>query len=186
MRKSVLLLFVILIHLYSSGQEKNSHHPAPIIKKQNLISGAAVFSLGNFSSTHFAGFIVDYSRCHYGYRKSNVKLPALLSYTVNTGINYFLGKKETVSGYTYNYPGNTWLYAMGGIMVVPATSLNIGITAGPALVIYNKNNAFAFTSKLEIGYFIKKKIAVSPLLQFLKEGRATAHWIAGIKGGLAF
>jgi hypothetical protein len=142
--------------------------------------------IGTFSASHSFGFGFEYSRCRYSYGKSQGKPIILFSYILNTGFSHFPGKKKTISNYPYIFPSNTWLYAMGGLMLLPAPSFNVSLAAGPSLMLYNKNSTFCLASKIELNYFVEKRIAISPSMQLLKQPGTNTFWIMGVKGGYCF
>lgn len=186
MKKVLLFFYMFLFSITTWSQSQQKQLPASGILRPNLVSAGLSLPLGNFSVSHTAGFGFEYSRCRYSYGKSQGKGVILFSYTLNTGISYFSGKKKIISNYPYQYPSNTWLYAMGGLMFLPAPSYNLSMTAGPSLMLYNKNSIFCLTAKIELNYFIKKKIAISPSIQLLKQPGTNTFWITGVKGGYCF
>ncbi|MEQ1677252.1 MAG: hypothetical protein ABL876_11155, partial [Chitinophagaceae bacterium] len=134
------LLFAALILIVSTSsclaQDTAARKPDLHISRPNEVAAGMLLPLGDFSSTHFAGFQVEYSRSKHLFGKR--MLPETrISYLVTAGISYYMGKKETVSGYPYLYPGYTQFHAYGGILVATGAQINIGLTAGPGASLYN-------------------------------------------------
>ena len=102
------------------------------------------------------------------------------------GAAYYFGKKETVSGYPYDYPGYIFVHAYVGAIYNPLRKANICLTAGPALGIYNGNTQFNFGSVLEGSYYFNEKIAIAPGIIFMKESGANPLWAASLKATMAF
>jgi hypothetical protein len=142
--------------------------------------------VGEFSSTHFGGFGAEYTSGRRWYGK--IRPARQLVFTYNGGLAYYFGKKEAVSGYDYDYPGYLFLHAFGGISYAPRRKrkLNINLTAGPGLGIYNGNSQFNIGSKLEGSYFISRKISIGPGIILIKESGANAIWSAALKGTYIF
>jgi hypothetical protein len=171
-----------------SGTESKS-------KKSDLgidVSTAIRLPVGNFNSTHLIGIGIDISP---SYRTVRLESKIKISFTYNGGIAYYLGKKETVSGYQYTYPGYIFLHAFAGILFIPSKNggltfpsqkIEVSLTGGPALGIYNGNTRFNLGSKLELNYHLNDKLSIGPGIIFMKESGADPLWAASLKGTWAF
>ena len=142
--------------------------------------------MGNFSSTHIVGIAAEYSLSDHRFGQMDVKPVKPVGFIINSGIAYYFGKKEMVSGYPYKYPGYTFLNLYGGIIYNPWKKGNINFTAGPALGIYNHHTRFNIGSKLEGSYYVNKNLAVSPAIILMKEHGADAFWAATVKALISF
>lgn len=138
-----------------------------------VVSVQAVMALGEFSASHLGGFGADFSMEHH---KEN----QFLYFIVDAGVAYYLGKKVSVSGYPYKYPGYTFMHLMGGFYFIPG-DLNIRLMAGPALSLYNSNTRFNFGGRLEINYIFKNDLLLGPVLNLMKQPGTNSLWSAGIK-----
>jgi hypothetical protein len=171
---------------YANGQSQrpNKHnHPSG---KQHAVSPGVDIPLGNFSSTHIIGVATNYSWSDHRFGQMDVKPVKPFGFTANAGVACYFGKKETVSGYPYDYPGYIFIHIYGGAIYNPWRKANISLTAGPALGIYNGHTQFNIGSVLEGSYFIKEKIAISPGIIFMKESGADPLWAASLKATMAF
>lgn len=166
-----------------SHYPKKQNHPSG---KMNVVSAGIHFPLGDFSSTHFIGVGAYYAWSNYRFGKMDVKPVRPVGFIANGGLAYHFGKKEMPGGYAYEYPGYVFLYLNGGIIYNPSTKGNLNLTAGPALGIYNGNNLFNISGKLEGVYYIKESIGISPSILLMKEHGANAIWAASIKAVYCF
>lgn len=150
----------------------------------NETAAGILMPAGAFSSTHYTGFGVEYSRSLPISKKRVLHSPLFLLATA--GISYYLGKKETVSGYPYTYPGYTQFYVYGGLQYSIGTNINIGLAAGPGGSLYNGDLRFAAGAKLEVTYYFNKRWGVKPGLLFIKEPGADPLVAASLKATFAF
>ncbi len=180
--KAAVFFFIIMQTVISSPAQPVK----PSGKKQkpgveHCISAGILLPLGDFSSTHLCGIAVGYQPANHWF---NLLKRKQLAFTYNAGLAYYFGKKEMVSGYPYKYPGYFFLHAFGGILYNPVRKLDLTLTVGPALGIYNGNSRFNIGSKLEGTYYLKNKFAVSPGIILMKENKADPLWAVSIKGVL--
>lgn len=165
----IVLLLLLTEPCFSQAEkEKISKH---------LVSIGTNFPISDFSSTHFMGIGIDYSPAHQLGKVSKKQL----AFTYNTGGAYYLGKNVTISNNPYQYPGYLFIHAFGGVLYHPSKKIISAIYAGPALGIYNGNTAFNLGSRLEVCYFINKKIAISPAIIMMKKFGTTLLYAASIK-----
>jgi hypothetical protein len=182
----ILLFGFITISNYANGQPqepKKHNHPSG---KEYTISIGANIPLGNFLSTHILGVAANYSWSNHRFGSMDVKPVKPFGFIANAGAAFYFGKKETVSGYPYDYPGYFYLNIYGGVIYNPWRKANISLTAGPALGIYNGNTQFNIGSSLEGSYYINEKIAITPGIIFMKESGANPLWAASLKATMAF
>lgn len=182
----ILLFGCMTIGNYVNGQSQKSekhNHPSG---KQHTVSIGANIPLENFSSTHIIGVATNYSWSNHRFGGMDVKPVKPFGFTANAGAAYYFGKKETVSGYPYNYPAYFFLNIYGGVIYNPWKKGNISLTAGTALGIYNGNTQFNIGSKLEGSYYFSKKIAISPGIIMMKESGADPLWAASLKATMTF
>jgi hypothetical protein len=166
-----------------SERPKKHNHPSG---KVNAVSLGAGLPLGNFSSTHMIGVATNYSWSDHRFGGMDVKPVKPFGFTANGGVAYYFGKKETVSGYTYDYHRYIFIHAYAGVIYNPWRNGNIMLTAGPALGIYNGHTQFNIGSCLEGSYYITDKIAITPGIIFMKEHRADPLWTTSLKATMAF
>lgn len=188
--KRLLFIFLLFgcmtIGKYAHGQTqrpKKHNHPSG---KQHTVSMGANIPLGNFSSTNIIGIAANYSWSDHRFGGMDVKPVKPFGFTANAGLAYYFGKKETVSGYPYDYPGYIFVHIYGGVIYNPWRKANISLTAGPALGIYNGNTQFNMVVNLAGSYYFKEKIALSPGIIFMKESGAGPLWAVSLKATMAF
>jgi hypothetical protein len=182
----ILLICLIMISGTVIGQSqrpKKHNHPSG---KQHSVSLGAAIPLGNFSSTHSIGIATNYSWSDHRFGGMDIKPVKPFGFTANGGVAYYIGKKETVSGYTYDYHRYIFLHAYAGAIYNPWRKANIILTAGPALGIYNGHTQFNIGSSLEGSYYMTEKIAITPGIIFMKESGADPLWVASLKATIAF
>jgi hypothetical protein len=182
----IFLCTCLMLTHNSFGQShspKKHNHPSG---KQYAVSSGPNFPLGNFSSTHIIGIETNFSWSDHRFGRMDVKPVKPFGFTANTGVAYYFGKKEKVSGYPYDYPGYIFIHAYGGAIYNPWRKGNICLKAGPAIGIYNGHTQFNIGSILEGSYCFKVKIAITPGIIFMKESGADPLWTASLKATMAF
>jgi len=134
--------------------------------------------VGELSSTHIIGISAEYSPLRHTFQLFKLKH---LAFTYNGGVAYYFGRKESVSNYSYKYPGFTFLHVYSGLIYTPVKSMNFIFSAGPAIGLYNGLSQFYFGSKVEVSYFISKRIALSPGISLMKKLNTNPLWSATLK-----
>jgi hypothetical protein len=163
-------------------------------KKSDLgidVSAAIRLPVGNFNSTHLIGVGLDISP---SYRTVRLERKIKIAFTYNVGMAYYLGKKVKPGGYQYRYPSYIFLHAFAGILLIPSknggmtfpSKIEISLTGGPALGIYNGDTRFNPGSKLELNYRLNGHVTIGPGIILIKESGADPLWAASIKATLAF
>ena len=159
-------------------------NPKPPEGRSQAISFGIAIPLGNFAATHFGGLTVEYLWSKNRFRQPKTKPVKSFGFIATGGLVYYAGKKETISGYLYDYPGYFFLHAFGGMLYNPVKNGSVTLTAGPALGIYNGNTKFNIGSKLEVSHYISKKIAIGPGIILMKESGADPIWATSLKATL--
>ena len=151
----------------------------------NAVAFGLYLPLGVFTQSHIAGAGIDYSwtRRRYG---RNVSPAKLIGFTVNGGINYYVGKKITTAGYGFHYGGYINLHAMPGLLFNPVKNGNLSLTAGPALDIYKASANAGIGITLLANYYISKNIAIGPGVIYRKHTNTDALWSATIRASYIF
>lgn len=183
---SIKITFLLLISISSFGQSQRPNKHNYPSGKMNAVSVGANLPLGSFSSTHVIGISAEYAWSDHRFGRMDVKPVRPFGFTANAGIAYYFGKKETVSGYPYDYPGYSFLHICGGVVYNPWKKGNINWTVGPALGIYNAHKQFNINSKLEGSYYFNERMGISPAIILTKEHGADALWIASLKATITF
>jgi hypothetical protein len=182
----IMLLVCMIVADFAIGQsQRPQKHNHPSGKQHSACIGGNI-PLVNFSSTHFLGVTANYLWSNHRFGRMDVKPVKSFGFTANTGVAYYFGKKETVSGYPYNYPRYIFFHAYAGAIYNPWRKGNISLTAGPAIGIYNGHTQFNIGSALEGSYFITEKITISPGIMLMKESGANPLWAVSLKAVIAF
>ncbi|NOT50647.1 MAG: hypothetical protein HOP10_05165 [Chitinophagaceae bacterium] len=181
MRKILLFLFSFSFFISVFPQQKE-----PTSKKSlDILASAGIqMPIGDFSTTHSAGVSLDLAPVYHRFRlvnRESMKFPDGIAFTYNGGFTYYFGKSETVSGYSYKYPGYLFIHAFGGLFYVPSKKINTSLLAGPAVGIYNGNSKFNIGGRLEASYHIGSILHAGPLINWLWEAGTRSLWSAGIK-----
>jgi len=184
LHKETRLCFVILFCITCTVAYAQKDKPVipPNQDKGYSITAATVIPFGNFSSTHLIGIAAEISPS--AHTVSLLKQPKV-GFTYNGGIAYYLGKKETVSSYPYKYPGFIFIHAFAGAIYIPTKGVDVKLTAGPALAIYNRNLNFNIGSKLDVNYHLNNTIAIGPGIILMKELGTTSLWAASVRMTIA-
>lgn len=187
MSKIVIFLAMLFFASYTSVAQSNiiKKNASPTGKKNSIAAGPAI-TAGKFSNTHSIGFHVDYYRTNKrsGILFSKPSRPVGLLF--NAGMNYFLGKKETVSSYPYSYPGYALFYGTAGLIVNPIKQGNFTVSTGPGIRLYNGTSSFALYTKITTSYFFHQRFAVTPAISIINESGTKPLLAAGLSASVAF
>jgi hypothetical protein len=187
MKKAILLLFAGTLLTKGLPAQKPGQNNDKNSSKAMSNTLAFGFSLpmGTFNRTHSAGIMADYSRSTHRYGNNAID-NKLINFVVNAGVGYYAGKSTSVSGYEFRYGGYFTVHAAGGIDYKPAMPVNISLTAGPLLSIYEGNAGVGAVANLFWSYFLSKNIALGPGLSFRKESKKDALWSGTMRASYAF
>lgn len=182
MMKPIILLFCTFLFLTPvNAQEKRS------AKKKKTgtglaISGDVKLPLGDLSSTHWGGIGLTVGPASYPFTLINDRI----GFLYEGGISYYAGKKETVSGYPYQYPGYTFIHAFGSLSFLLSEKYEIRISSGPALGLYNGKTNFNMGASLTGNYFVSGKLSIGPSIIMMKDFGTNAVWAASLKATVYF
>ncbi len=154
--------------------------------KQQVVSAGFNIPLEDFASTHFGGIAFEYSRSQHRFGQLTTMPSKKLGYLLEAGLAYYFGKKETVSGYTYDYPGYYFLHIYPGLVYNPCTKGNICLSAGPAAGLYDGMFQFNLGAKLQGCWYINEKTGITPGVLVMKESGADPLWSGSLKVSFAF
>lgn len=150
------------------------------------MSAAVHLPVGTFSETHFpgAGIEAAYTPGRFG---RLLFLPKKkFSYVIKSGIDFFRGRKVTVSGYPFKYGGYSLFHFYGGAIYNYKRKANLQLVAGPALSLYKQNLRFNIGSVLSATYFVSKRTGLSPAFGFINEWGAVPLWYGSVKVSRTF
>lgn len=183
MKKIFLSLLVICqfaLHAFSQT--------SPAKKKQAGNKGLCISTginvpVGDFSSTHLIGVSLAAGPAIHQY---NLNKDHTIGFVYQGGIAYYLGKKETIAGYVYKYPGYIFLHAFGGVSFLVQKNSEIVISAGPALGFYNGNIKFNAGASLTANFSISNNFALGPSIMMMKEFGTNALWAPSLRATFYF
>lgn len=134
--------------------------------------------LGIFNQTHLAGIQAG---VYYSPGFTKARSSPQITYILNSGFRYYLGKREMVSGYSYRYGGYTAWDFYGGALYKFRKPVRVSCMAGPALSLYRKNSRLNLGAALDLHWQLNARWGISPGVSLLKESGAAPLWAAGIK-----
>lgn len=187
MKKTIFLVLAgailtkaVLAQTTGSGIDKKSSKAM-----SNAVAMGFSFPMGTFNRTHTAGITADYSRSKHRYGNDDIA-GKLINFALNAGVSYHAGKSASIAGYEFRYGGYFALYASAGIDYKPTMPVNIALTAGPLMSIYEGSTELGAGVNLFWCYFLSKNIAVGPGISFRKQSKANALWSGTIRASYAF
>ena len=151
----------------------------------NLVALGLSFPMGAFYRTHTAGLTIDYSRSNHRFG-NDAFADKLIKFAINAAASYNVGKSATTAGYEFRYGGYFTLWAMAGIDYKPAMPVNVSLTAGPVMSIYQGSADIGAGVNLFWNYFLSKNIAVGPGISYRKHAKTDALWSGTIRASYAF
>jgi hypothetical protein len=187
MNKIVIFLAILFFASYTSVAQSNiiNKNASPTGKNNSIAVGPAT-TAGSFSNTHSIGFHIDYYRTNNRLGSLATKPSRPIGLLFNAGMNYFLGKKETVSSYPYSYPGYALFYGTAGLIVNPIKQGNFTASTGPGIRLYNGTSSFALYTKITASYFFHQRIAVTPSVSIINESGSKPLLAAGLSACFTF
>ena len=196
MKKTVFVFIAgIFATIQLKAQPGKSNETNDSLGLNNSVCLRINVPVGEFSETHFGGIGLHYSWSHHRFGKSRVLPKKLIGFTAHGGIDYYLGKKETIAGYPYRYGGYVYLQAMAGAiynfckknsLANPGVRGIISLTTGPTLGIYKGNADIGFGLNLDGGYYLTNRIALIGGILFLKHSKAAPLWVSTIEAAFSF
>jgi hypothetical protein len=154
--------------------------------KSNSVSGSIDIPFGDFFATHGLGTGVNYSWSNHRYGQMMSAPTNPIGFTFNIDAEYYFGKKESIGLFNYDYSGYTYLHAYGGGIYNFSGRGNISLTAGPALGLYSGHSQFNFGADLSGSYYFNKRIAITPVIIFMKESGSDPLWSGSVRAGFSF
>jgi hypothetical protein len=139
---------------------------------KNFIAAGPVMPFGNFSKTHQLGLSVNYLKNNNGFELLEGKKKGKTDFVYGGGAAIYRGKKEIVSLYPNKYPSFYSFYTIAGINYQYSRKTSLLATLGPGIGIYSGGTSFYATGKVEVVYFITKKIGIAPGLIIHQELKA--------------
>lgn len=176
--------FLLVAGMMSRAVSAQTHAAASYVAKgkNQLVSFTASLPAGRFGDSHFAGGGLSYSWSSHRFGDS-VNARKWIGFTAQAGVDYFIGKKETVAGYPFRYGNNLYVQVMPGIIWNPTPQSGVVLLAGPSWGIYKDASSLSFGVNLSGAYHVSEKIAVGPNVFYRKHAEVDALWTAGVKVG---
>jgi hypothetical protein len=186
MKRILVLVFASCTVKLAAGQPTEKIINKKPAGKQQVVSAGINVPLGDFSSTHIGGIAIEYARSRNRFGQLSTLPSKKLGYVIEGGLAYYLGKKETISGYAYKYPGYYFLHAYPGLLYTPCKKGNISLNAGPALGLYNGDLRFTIGAKLQGSWYVNEKTGINPGIFLMKESGTDPLWGVTLKATLTF
>jgi hypothetical protein len=164
-----LLLICLLANLTGVAQKNSDKKNRVPTGYSKTVSAGINVTILEFSRTHSFGAGIGFSWTKHRFGMMEKKPSKPFGFIADAGIDYYLGKEETVSGYPYKYNGFTYIHTYGGIIYNCCKRGNINLTAGPALGLESGFTTFFWGINLSGAYYINEKIAITPGIHFMKD-----------------
>jgi len=186
--KKIIIFFLLSAYtvIQVSAQSKADTVNTMTKGRNHSVSIGLNIPFGDFSSTHNLGVGINYSWSKHRFGVLSAIPFKTIGFTFNIGVDYYLGKKETVGVYNYKYGNYSYLHTYGGIIFNPGRKGNISLAAGPAVGLYNGNTQFNVGINLSGNYYLNKHIAVTPAILFMKESVSDPLWSASLRASIVF
>jgi hypothetical protein len=182
-----LLLICLLAGCTGITQTSGSKKKIKLAGYSKAISAGINIPIPEFSRTHSVGFGAGFSCSKHRFGLMEKKPSKPFGFIADGGIDYYFGKKETVSGYPYKYNGFTYIHTYGGIIYNCCKRGNINLTTGPALGLEDGFTTFFWGVSLNGAYYINEKIAIIPGILFMKDLESFDPLLSGsIKASFTF
>lgn len=175
--KRLCCLSLLYYSINAKAQSKNNEWE---------LSAGSAFPVSGFAETHFTGAAVQIAYTDHRFGKLFTLPKKKIGYVFNSGFSHYFGRKETVSGHDFKYGGYFIFHTYAGGIFNAGRKININLTAGPALGLYQKNLRFNIGSDLSGTYYFNRKWGATAALQFLNETGARPLWSAALKASYAF
>ena len=169
-RLSFLVSCLLFSVLFARAQDSTAYQS---------LSAALLVPFGNFSETHFGGIGLQYTWAGKKAAAGRVR-KKVFRFTANGGVSAYLGREEKIVSASYTYPIFLFVHSYAGIGWRPLNRINIDLTAGPALGIYNGTVEFNLGAKLESSYNISRNFSAGPSLQLIKEKGSDPLWAGSL------
>ena len=170
--KYQLLLLACLLLTLSGNAQPNSDDKRNSTNFSKMVSGGINIPFVEYNQTYNFGVGANFSWSKQRFGWMHKKLTRPLGFIAGSSIDYYFGKTETISGYSYKYNGFTYIQAYGGGIYNCGRRGNITLTTGPALGLEYDVETFFWGINLRGTYFIKKKIAIISGIKLMKDPKA--------------
>ena len=183
-KQIVCLLFSSLLITRITAQSNDSASENK--GKKYVVSAGINIPIYEFAETHSPGISAEFtwSNHRFGLMK---KIPAKqFGFILNSGINYYLGKSETISSYEYKYRSFTYIHAYAGAIYNPWKKGNINLAVGPAAGIEDGIVEFWWGANLSGSYYVNEKIAITPGISFMKQSIVDPLLAVSLKATMGF
>lgn len=175
MKKASLLLVICIANCCqgqaqtpSFAETKKARH---IIQYASFTLHAPVFA---FAKSHLAGAGLDYGLVFYkNYRQK-------FAFTINGGIDYYLGEKKEIAEHEFTYGGYLNTYIHPGLFWYIHEKGLLSLSAGPEMGLYKGASDFGIGSRFFAGFYLGTHFLAGPGITYKKQSSADALWtVAG-------
>jgi hypothetical protein len=163
---STLLLYQLSVQAQSAD---TTGHASKRTETIYLAAAGPLLAVGSFSNTHLPGFTMEGGGLTlFRKRTSSPRThPLLLNWSIAG--DYFIGKKETVAGYSYTYPAYWLVHAYIGGAISIRNNIMISLSAGPGIGHYNGNTVYNTGVHAAVYYSFSKRFMLSPSFKLMQE-----------------
>jgi hypothetical protein len=183
----LLLLICLLTAMSGIAQTDSDMKKIVLTGYSKTVSAGINITVPEFSRTHNFGAGIGFSWSKHRFGIMEKKLSKRVGFIADGGIDYYFGKKETVSGYPYQYNGFTYIHTYAGVMYNCCKRGNINLAAGPALGLEDGFTTFFWGVNLSGAYYVNEKIAITPGIIFMKDPESYDPLLScSIKASFAF
>lgn len=174
MKKSHFLLSLLVAFSHTICAQDNR-----IVGVNNAGSAGIAFPLGVFAESHLAGLSANFWHSRVILR-NKTRADRKLWLVGNAGIEYYLGKKETVNGNSFRFGNYGYLHTTAGLAYDPLRRTTILLSAGPSLGLYKGNADLGLRVQSSIRYRVGDAIDLGLNAAYMKQGKdVNALWAVG-------
>ncbi len=186
--KYLFLLHIFLLMAISGKAQTNSDSRKKVLTGYSKIVSAGInIPVPEFSNTHRFGVGIGFSWSKHRFGLMEKKPSKRFGFIADGGIDYYIGRNETISGFLYEYTGFTYIHGYGGIIYNCCKRGNINLTTGPGFGINNGFTDFFWGVYLSGAYYFNERIAITPGIHFMKDPESFDPLLSGsIKTSFAF
>jgi hypothetical protein len=184
MKKAIYPLIYLLLSF--SAIQAQSQRVDSVPGKSQSISLSISVPVSSFAQSHVAGAGVDYSWSNKRFANKKLPVKSHFGVTANAGVEYFMSKKITTTGYPFRYNNYLYLHALAGIIYNTTPSIYTALTAGPSAGIYDGNIRGGLMTVLSGQYYINEKISIGPSASYRKHSGTNGLLTMGLRVSCIF
>jgi hypothetical protein len=157
-----------------------------IIGVNNVGSASITVPIGVFAESHLIGLSLNYWHSRTVFRADSTRQKRKIWWVGNGGIEYYLGKKETLNGNTFRFGNYSYIYATTGFSYNLFKYTTIFLVAGPSLGLYKGNADLGIRASAGLNYLVSNQIIIYSSIAYMKHGDVNALLAPGFGVGIQF